>query len=152
MQAISLIQPWATLVVAGFKSFETRNWQTSHRGPLLIHAAKKRSKVIDEMCDMEPFLSHILKAGYAGPSDLPRGSIIGIVELLHCHKAENVEEHISAVERAFGDFRSGRWAWQLDLPSKLDIPVTFRGALGIFDVPDELLRGTKAEVYLQKYG
>ena len=40
MKALSLTQPWATLVVIGAKRIETRSWHTSYVGPLLIHAAK----------------------------------------------------------------------------------------------------------------
>lgn len=41
MKALSLHQPWASLVALGYKSIETRRWATHHRGPLAIHAAKR---------------------------------------------------------------------------------------------------------------
>lgn len=41
MKALTLWQPWATLVALGVKTIETRSWSTSYRGPLAIHAAKK---------------------------------------------------------------------------------------------------------------
>jgi hypothetical protein len=40
MKALTLTQPWATLVAIGAKTIETRSWPTSYRGPLAIHAAK----------------------------------------------------------------------------------------------------------------
>jgi hypothetical protein len=40
MKAITLHQPWATLVAIEQKKIETRSWPTSYRGPLAIHAAK----------------------------------------------------------------------------------------------------------------
>lgn len=45
MRAISLWQPWASLVVLGAKKIETRHWSTNYRGPLLIHAAKRTSEL-----------------------------------------------------------------------------------------------------------
>ncbi len=33
MKCISLIQPWATLIIHGAKRFETRSWRTPYRGP-----------------------------------------------------------------------------------------------------------------------
>lgn len=42
MKALSLHQPWASLVALGVKTIETRSWATKYRGPLLIHAAKRR--------------------------------------------------------------------------------------------------------------
>lgn len=41
MKAITLHQPWATLISLGVKSIETRSWSTSYRGPLAIHAAAR---------------------------------------------------------------------------------------------------------------
>lgn len=40
MKALTLWQPWASLVALGVKTIETRSWSTSHRGPLAIHASK----------------------------------------------------------------------------------------------------------------
>lgn len=45
MKAISLWQPWASLVWAGVKTIETRHWSTNYRGPLAIHAAKRKPTV-----------------------------------------------------------------------------------------------------------
>ena len=35
---ISMHQPWASLMVHGFKRFEGRAWTTKYRGPLWVHA------------------------------------------------------------------------------------------------------------------
>lgn len=40
IKAISLHQPWASLVAMGIKGVETRSWTTRYRGPLAIHASK----------------------------------------------------------------------------------------------------------------
>ena len=39
MLALSVRQPWASLIAFGAKTVEVRSWSTSHRGPLLIHAS-----------------------------------------------------------------------------------------------------------------
>jgi ASCH domain len=39
MRTLSLRQPWAWLVVNGYKDIENRSWRTNHRGPLVIHAS-----------------------------------------------------------------------------------------------------------------
>ncbi len=44
IKAISLHQPWASLIAMGLKKFETRSWLTNYRGKLVICAAKKNSK------------------------------------------------------------------------------------------------------------
>lgn len=35
---MSMLQPWASLLIEGFKRVEGRHWTTAHRGPLWIHA------------------------------------------------------------------------------------------------------------------
>lgn len=44
MKAITLWQPWASLVAVGLKRAETRGWSTRYRGPLAIHAAARVPK------------------------------------------------------------------------------------------------------------
>ena len=44
MKALSIRQPWASLIVAGIKDIENRSWVTNYRGKLLIHAAQKFDK------------------------------------------------------------------------------------------------------------
>lgn len=56
MKAITLYQPWATLVAIGEKRIETRSWSTKYRGPLAIHVSKNK-KIDDLMCWKEPFAS-----------------------------------------------------------------------------------------------
>jgi hypothetical protein len=64
MKAITIWQPWASLIAIGAKQYETRSWETKYRGPIAIHAAKK------DPCKMpilvEPFET-VLKRG-AGKS------------------------------------------------------------------------------------
>lgn len=38
MKALTIIQPWATLIASGHKMNETRSWKTNYRGEVLIHA------------------------------------------------------------------------------------------------------------------
>lgn len=45
MKALTLWQPWASLIAVGAKTIETRGWATNYRGPLAIHAAKRRPDV-----------------------------------------------------------------------------------------------------------
>ncbi len=55
MKAISILQPWASLVALGHKKIETRSWNTKYRGELLIHASKKQTHMLDtigkRLCD-----------------------------------------------------------------------------------------------------
>ena len=41
MKALTIWQPWASLLVTGQKKYETRSWATADRGPIAIHAAMR---------------------------------------------------------------------------------------------------------------
>ena len=59
--ALSLKQPWATLLAHGLKSIEIRRWATRLRGRILIHASKTFNHAEQDLCHQEPFKS-VLKA------------------------------------------------------------------------------------------
>jgi hypothetical protein len=43
LKAISIRQPWAWLIVNGYKDIENRIWAAKLRGPVLIHAGQSES-------------------------------------------------------------------------------------------------------------
>ncbi|MFV0399180.1 MAG: ASCH domain-containing protein [Oscillospiraceae bacterium] len=45
MKAITIWQPWASLLACGAKKYETRSWVTSYRGPIAIHAAARKCDI-----------------------------------------------------------------------------------------------------------
>lgn len=46
MKALSIKEPWASLIMKGKKTIETRTWRTSYRGPVLLCASKKPNSPI----------------------------------------------------------------------------------------------------------
>src|SRR5262245_47216191 len=85
MKAITLTQPWATLVAIGEKRIETRSWSTRYRGRIAIHAAKAFPLGAQELCYDDPFHSAICGAGVGdGPWALPRGAIVATARLVDC--------------------------------------------------------------------
>ena len=82
-RCLSVRQPWAWLIVHGWKNIENRYWATKHRGDLLIHAAQTMTAddydacriFVDSICD---------NLALPMPADLPRGGIVGEVTLLDC--------------------------------------------------------------------
>ena len=110
MKCLSVLQPWATLLVFGAKRYETRGWHTGHRGPLAIHAARKFPPAARALCGREPFRALLRAAGFDGWGRLPRGAVLGTVELLDCTLVEELGP-VEEGELILGDFRPGRWAW-----------------------------------------
>src|SRR4051794_30699365 len=112
MKCISLYQPWATLIILGKKRFETRSWSTAYRGPLAIHAAKKKSEELVYLCGQPPFKDVLKGLGYEAFSQLPRGVLLGTVTLEDVIPTTKLAP-IDGLEAAFGDFRAGRYGWRL---------------------------------------
>jgi len=150
MKAISLHQPWASLIMCGAKRVETRSWRPPESligERIAIHAAKR----IDDCVLDDPFSRYI-----ADPvRDAPQGVLLGSVLLegvwLIEHRAEakmvaheyhrlnedgtpEFDYEAVAHELAFGDFTVGRWAWGLADVRRLNEPMPLRGRQRIFDI------------------
>jgi hypothetical protein len=138
MKAISLWQPWATLVEIGAKQFETRGWSTKYRGLLAIHAAKRFDEVQRAYCEQEPFLSALKTEGYSA-DNLPFGGIVAVVKVLEIQRTEVVVHEVSKREKAFGNYLAGRFAWRLEMVKRLERPIPMNGAQSLFDVSDDLI-------------
>jgi len=134
MKAISLWQPWAVLCVIEHelrKRFETRHWKTAYRGPLLIHAARKRDRGI--LLSISDLASYLIPFGIHGPADLSFGAIVGRVQLVACHRMRDIPLP-SAREQALGDWAPDRYAWEFEKPEYFAAPIPYRGAQGFFNV------------------
>lgn len=120
MKAISIRQPWATLIMKAGKDIENRCWPTTVRGRVLIHAAKVCTR--DELEDAIDFAEDACGIRYSADlKTIPRGGIIGSVEIVDC------------VTRSNSRWFVGKYGFVLRNPR----PMTFipmRGQLGFFDV------------------
>jgi len=137
MKAITLWQPWASLVAAGEKHFETRAWYTAHRGLLAIHAGAALCLEHRALCAEEPFRSALRRAGITDPRALPLGRVVVICKLVNCYKIRPGFNAASAdavaQERAFGDWTPGRYAWHLANPLQLVTPIPAQGHQGLWE-------------------
>lgn len=132
--ALSLTQPWATLVTIGVKRFETRSWRTAHRGWIAIHAAKGFPRECQALCYQQPFAACLAAAGFNKPEDLPRGEVLAVVKLTDC-RSTNVWTPTSSVEYDFGDYSANRFAWELQDVQPLLQPFAARGMLNLWKLP-----------------
>lgn len=145
MKALSLTQPWATLVADGHKTIETRSWATGYRGLVAIHATKGFPKDARDICGTEPFRSILRTLGYKLPmgrggdrGDLPLGAILAVARLVEVRRT-NDWQPFSEWEQSFGNYSPGRFAWVLMDVIKLASPVYCAGALGLWTVDADLL-------------
>lgn len=98
MKAITIWQPWASLIMLGKKTIETRSWATSYRGPLAIHAAKRKPEgdvgdySVDWGCDptlttetsgyREDGFGYLLTDQREFYAPLPTGAVVGTCNLV----------------------------------------------------------------------
>lgn len=85
MKAITIKQPWASLIVESGKDIENRTWPTHYRGPVLIHASKKLD---DWECyaanALIEFKGITMQLEKWSDTNLPLGGIIGVAEIVDC--------------------------------------------------------------------
>ncbi len=138
MKAISLLQPWASLIVIGAKTIETRSWGTKYRGPILIHASQGKAGSI--FAAEPPFKKYIPDF-----KKLPFGAIVGQAIITNVLRVENLDmtdeiiNRLTMEEKAFGDYSIGRYAWILEESMQFDKPIAAKGTLSIWEYPDENL-------------
>jgi hypothetical protein len=149
MKCISLWQPWAQLIALGQKRFETRGWPTRHRGAILIHAAKVRKNEAKEMLHFDVFWRALntpsAKWIYAEQiwNSLPFGAIVCTADLVECWEIRCDKLYARGVmaplpegpEKEFGNYDTGRYAWELANVRMFAKPVPYVGHQGLFDVP-----------------
>jgi len=110
MKALTLHQPWASLIRDERKLIETRSWRTDYRGTLAIHAGNTVNK---EAC---------IRFGY-DPDKILTGAVLCIVNLKDCVKVPND----SIVPDEYGDFSDGRYGWILEMLKVLKKPIPAKG-------------------------
>lgn len=83
IKALTLIEPWATLIVKAGKNPENRRWPTRERGWFLLHTAQQMTE--DDHAGAVTFAR---AAGYEGPipayAEVQRGVILGAAKLTGC--------------------------------------------------------------------
>ncbi len=138
MKAISLLQPWASLVVMGVKTIETRSWETKYRGPILIHASQGKAGSI--FADKNPFKKYIPNF-----KKLPFGEIVGQASITEIIRTENLNmsdeiiNRLTMEEKAFGDYSEGRYPWILNDHLQFKNPIHARGTLSIWEYPGDII-------------
>jgi hypothetical protein len=153
VKALTLTQPWASLVMAGVKRIETRGWQTRYRGPLVIHAARGWTAETHALArdlmdrDILPARPGVVERYGGHNPDLPLGAALGIAQLVdvcptfvlgkpvtaRAPGGGRAAWYVTELERELGDYSEGRYAWLLADPEPFPEPVPCKGALGLWN-------------------
>lgn len=118
MKALSLYQPWASLMAVGAKKIETRSWSTPYRGLIAIHAAQKWDRDLRDQCMGSPFYERLFGDGhFENSTKLPRGGFVAVGKLRHCLSTTRDAKFIPSMdadEFRFGDYSPRRFMWVFD--------------------------------------
>ena len=110
--ALGVRQPWCELILRGRKTLEIRSRPTEVRGPIYVYAAKKFSDL--------PELDEVLTAEDVDLNVLPRGGLVGTVEIVGCRPAAPGDADAACVPRRELE---GRFAWELADPVRFAGPL-----------------------------
>ena len=158
MKALTLWQPWASLIACGAKKIETRSWATKYRGPIAIHAAaipinkvfKMQFPVGAKGWTYHPeyaAMQRLIKMAESAlciddicKAKLPLGEIVALIEQTDCIKmTDEWIGNLSQQELAFGWFDVGRYGHIYENVRQIDpIPAVGHQGLWNWELPDEV--------------
>ena len=128
MKAFTVYQPYAHAIVAGVKHYETRPRRTHIRGRVAVHAGRLDEVQATKHLTNGEFWAVLEAAG--GGGNLPRGAVIGTVEIVDCVPVEELVDSLDNRERLLGDYSPGRFAWVLQNPVMFKTPIPAHGKQG----------------------
>lgn len=122
MKALTIKEPWATLIIEGYKEYEFRSWKTNYRGKIVIHAGKSL-----ESNQAKKFTEYNLEYSC--------GEIIGEADLVDCIKVtEEFDKKLKKENNlVYGNNHIDNYAWKLENVKKYDKKIKVNGKLGLWN-------------------
>lgn len=144
MRAISLDEPWASLMALDLKRIETRGRPTNVRGELAIHATQRPPdpKVLQRLLEITGLTYMNWENQRWG-----QGEIICVLNLFDCQPVEELEKEFNDLigdgiagywEKDFGNYGPGRFGWLTKDVMKLDKRIKCKGKQGFFFLPADV--------------
>jgi hypothetical protein len=138
--ALSIKQPWATLVLLGLKTIEVRRWSTPIRGRIHLHAGK--------LTDERPEGWSRVPEEHFGLT-ARRGGVVGAVELVECLTYRSIRDFTRHCQLHFNDpswFRPPRlYGFRFENPKIVPFRA-FPGQVKFFSVAPPTKRATSAPI------
>lgn len=119
MKALTIHEPWSTLIMLGIKRIENRSWSTPYRGRLVIHSARTVRRDVAAAYNVEDAIS----PGYA----------LGTVVLTGIYTQDDVSDHVD--RRQLQEFGSGPFYWLFDHVDPFEEPIPIAGQQGLWNWP-----------------
>lgn len=120
MKALTIKEPWASLIVQGFKKYEFRSWKTNYRGKILIHAGLSKENI-------EKFNNYNL--------DISSGEIVGEAYITDCILVdEKFDKALREIDsNVYCSNHVGLYAFKLEKIAKYDKKIKVKGRLGLWN-------------------
>ncbi len=133
MKALTIKQPWAALIAAGYKTMEVRSWKTDYRGPIAIHAGMS----FDENA-LPVILDHATRHGvmdmHLPLCSVDVGAVVAVAELATVKALYGHGYHKAAL--CDYDIDGGQYGWVLNCVRPLVRPVVCRGAQRLWELSE----------------
>jgi len=123
MKVLTIKEPWASLIINGYKEYEFRSWKTNYRGKILIHAGLSIEK------------EYTYKFKDYG-LEYTSGAIIGEVTLVDCILVdENFNDELYKINPLVyqKSKHTRNYAWKLENVIKYEEPIYCKGQLGLWN-------------------
>lgn len=135
MKARTIYAPYAWAVYHDVKHYETVSRNYKIRGTVAIHAAKTMPKhasvqFFHSLLQETKDLTFIETFSPDWLDSLPRGMILGTVEIVDCVPVETIRTNLPPLERAFGNYTDGRYVLVLKNPQPFGTPIPAKGQQG----------------------
>lgn len=154
-RVLTVHQPYATLIWAGVKRYETRTQHTNFRQPIFIHASRRQIQEIDrqkaiaalnEAKVIEPVKTEAIKILSVTGAIICQANLTGSF-LMTNHSLEASPKkkpiilisEVPDLEKRLGFWKSGNHAWQFDEPSPCRVPIPATGRQGFWKPPAEMI-------------
>jgi hypothetical protein len=109
MRALSIRQPWAEFILRGHKTIEVRSRRTNILERVHIYAGRNRIEANEEARIATQFGIDV--------DTLPRGVLVGSVEIVGCRPREMSDSKAACLE----NFEANdRFAWLLERPERAE--------------------------------
>lgn len=139
MKALTLHQPYATLIAAGLKRFETRTWAPPdglhqvaiHAAKRIVRPAELDPRIIEGLCGLLDLpVGGVLLALWT----LPRSAVLCTCRIVGVARIdEAMIDHLPESERACGHWNVGDCAWELQVETLFDEAIPASGRQRLWD-------------------
>lgn len=133
MKAISLQNPWAQLVVSGFKTVEAKTWTTDYRGELLICSKARSDKSLEKA--VLDVIEEETDLAFEQSEFFVNGAVLGKVQLVDIRPLTEDDLEESWMDPAeLEAAETPLYAWVFDNAEPIAEPIEVKGKPRLFDV------------------